>query len=100
MTLHRGTITVQADGRTVDLVCESRDPADIDLVEKVLGSVRTVVEENARLRAALSDFAEGDCEYGDGCPTFGSRHGKCIPCRAHESLRTTSARKDDGKADP
>lgn len=42
--------------------------------------------ENERLRRALEDMAEGDCEYGDGCPTFGSRHGRCVPCKAHLAL--------------
>ena len=43
--------------------------------------------ELARLRAALTDMAEGDCAYGDGCPTFGSRHGRCFTCRATEALK-------------
>lgn len=32
------------------------------------------------------DMAEHDCTYGDNCPTFGSRHGKCIGCLAREAL--------------
>lgn len=38
------------------------------------------------LRSALSDLAEGDCSYGDGCPAFGSRHGQCCSCKAREAL--------------
>jgi len=41
----------------------------------------------ALLRAALEGFAEGDCEYGDGCPPCsGTWHGQCNPCRAREAL--------------
>lgn len=35
----------------------------------------------------LSDFAEWDCDYGDGCPTFRSRHGKCVGCKARDALQ-------------
>lgn len=28
----------------------------------------------AGLREAMEGFAERDCEYGDCCPTFGTRH--------------------------
>jgi predicted RNase H-like nuclease (RuvC/YqgF family) len=39
------------------------------------------------LEEALRGFAEGDCEYGDGCPTFGTNHGRCVPCKARAALR-------------
>jgi hypothetical protein len=38
------------------------------------------------LAAGLRDIAEHDCEYGDGCPVFGSRHGQCVGCKARETL--------------
>ena len=65
-------------------------------------------DEEARMRDALerrveaaesvlADIAEGDCAYGDDCPTFGSRHGTCTRCVAHKALapRTTSASTSD-----
>ena len=42
--------------------------------------------EVERLRGVLSDFAEADCEYGDGCPDFGSRHYRCTGCIARAAL--------------
>lgn len=36
--------------------------------------------------SCLEDIAEGDCHYGDNCPTFGSRHGQCISCKARKAL--------------
>jgi hypothetical protein len=38
------------------------------------------------LLEALEDLAEGDCHYGDGCPTFGSRHGTCTSCKARKAI--------------
>lgn len=36
---------------------------------------------------ALRDIAEGDCSYGDGCPTSSSaRHGMCLRCLAAAGL--------------
>jgi hypothetical protein len=61
--------------------------------------IAALESENAALRAALetlrsfaSDMAEGDCEYGDNCPTFGTRHGSCDPCRARAALDATKGR--------
>lgn len=45
-----------------------------------------LAHENDILRSAISDLAEGDCVYGDGCPTFGSNHGKCYSCKARQAL--------------
>lgn len=42
--------------------------------------------EVERLRDVLKDLAEGDCAYGDNCPTFGSRHGQCYVCKARAPL--------------
>ena len=38
------------------------------------------------LLEALEDLAEGDCYYGDDCPTFGSRHGTCTSCKARKAI--------------
>ena len=35
---------------------------------------------------ALQDIAESDCQYGDGCPAFGARHGECFSCKARKAL--------------
>jgi len=35
----------------------------------------------------LRDFAEYECEYGDHCPAFGSRHGQCVGCQARKALQ-------------
>lgn len=29
---------------------------------------------------------ELECEYGDGCPDFGSQHGRCTPCKLRRAL--------------
>ena len=42
--------------------------------------------ERKALRSSLSDIAEGDCHYEDGCPVFGSRHGTCTRCVARRGL--------------
>ncbi len=34
----------------------------------------------------VEEAAEPDCFYGDGCPPFGSRHGKCNGCKARDAL--------------
>jgi hypothetical protein len=39
-----------------------------------------------RMRAALGGLAEADCSYGDNCPAFGSRHGRCVGCWARAAL--------------
>jgi len=44
-----------------------------------------------RLRDVLKDFAEHDCTYGDGCPVFGSRHGRCTGCIARAALSVDAA---------
>lgn len=47
---------------------------------------KTADRERAFLHSALSDLAEGDCSYGDGCPASGTRHGQCYSCRARQAL--------------
>lgn len=42
--------------------------------------------DNAKLRAFLADSAEEECEYGDGCPMFVSRHGTCWTCEVKRFL--------------
>jgi hypothetical protein len=52
---------------------------------------RRLREEVARLRSFAEDLAEHDCAYGDECPTFGSRHGQCVGCKARAALRSDGA---------
>ncbi len=50
----------------------------------------TVAEAHRdRLKSFVKGIAEGDCEYGDGCPLFPAKaltHYHCDPCRAREAL--------------
>jgi hypothetical protein len=43
-------------------------------------------QHSSVLLQVLEDLAEGDCYYGDGCPTFGSRHGTCTVCKARKAI--------------
>ena len=45
-----------------------------------------VTGERDGLKMFADGVVEGDCHYGDACPTFGSRHGKCVVCQAREAL--------------
>lgn len=38
------------------------------------------------LKQFVTELAEDDCSYGDNCPTFGSRHGQCLSCKARKTL--------------
>ena len=48
------------------------------------------------LRGTMEDFAEHDCTYGDGCPPFGSRHGRCTGCIARTALAPQSSEPKPG----
>ena len=40
-----------------------------------------------RALAGVRELAdEMECTYGDNCPDFGSRHGRCIGCKLHRAL--------------
>ena len=42
---------------------------------------------SAALREFVIDEAEGDCAYGDNCPSnAGTRHGTCRSCKARQTL--------------
>jgi len=44
--------------------------------------------EVERLREALQEIAEGECYYGDNCPSnAGTRHGTCTECKARQALK-------------
>ena len=57
-------------------------------------------QETARLRAVLEGMAEGDCMYGDGCPIFGSRHYRCMPCVARAALEPSAPAAAEAPATP
>jgi len=38
-------------------------------------------------KSVLEGISEGDCSYGDNCPEFGTRHGRCVSCIAKSALR-------------
>ena len=39
------------------------------------------------LEAALQEWADEPCSYGDGCPdNAGTRHGRCMWCKARKVL--------------
>lgn len=52
-------------------------------------SVPKLHAEIRHLRSVLEDFAEYDCAYGDNCPSFGTRHGRCVGCKARKALGRT-----------
>ena len=41
----------------------------------------------SRMEDALRGLAEGNCHYGDACPVFGSKHGRCVACIAKAALQ-------------
>jgi hypothetical protein len=68
-------------------------PSDLLTREQVnaLVEARTSAIDKPR-RSMVSDFvrelAEEDCRYNDRCPDFvGSRHGRCLPCKAREAIK-------------
>lgn len=68
---------------------------DIELMHyAVAKSLSEVREHKARIKLLLSfveGAAEGDCWYDDNCPIFGSRHYRCIPCKARTTLEEYNA---------
>lgn len=40
----------------------------------------------AELEEFVKEFADEPCTYGDNCPDFGTRHGKCYNCKARAAL--------------
>lgn len=38
------------------------------------------------LLGTLKDLADLDCTYSDGCPVFGTKHGRCVGCIAREAI--------------
>jgi len=53
-------------------------------------AAHTLEEDNARMRQALEEIAEGDCAYGDDCPESVTSHYQCDFCRAREALKESA----------
>lgn len=64
---------------------------DDDVRRDVLSLLDDADEADA-LRAVLAEIAEIGCEYGDDCPTFGTRHGQCVPCKARRGCEEEVSR--------
>jgi hypothetical protein len=48
---------------------------------------KAIDDQLKKLKEFVGELAEADCSYGDNCPDFaGTRHGKCLPCKAREAL--------------
>jgi hypothetical protein len=48
--------------------------------------IADLLEEAANALDFVQELADEPCEYGDDCPSFGTRHGKCIRCGAKRAL--------------
>lgn len=66
--------------------------AELDTLAKfshesaVLTEAATSLRRAARVEAFVREWADEACEYGDGCPPFSSRHGRCRVCTASATL--------------
>jgi hypothetical protein len=55
--------------------------------QEILEMYEAAVKELAGLREFVDEEAEGDCHYGDNCPSnAGTRHGTCRSCKARQVL--------------
>ena len=66
---------------------DSQELRDAQFIAASRTLLPQLLDEVERLRSALTDFADQDCAYGDDCPTFGTRHGRCIGCKARRALK-------------
>lgn len=62
---------IESVGETITTLTAERD------------ALKTRVEE---LEKFLRDLSCDGCAYGDDCPTHGSRHYTCIPCKCRAEL--------------
>jgi hypothetical protein len=60
-----------------------RDAAEENRI--LLEEIEALKRERDIFRIALSGLAEGDCYYGDDCPSK-ARHGQCYACMARQAL--------------
>jgi hypothetical protein len=59
-------------------------------VENAPSDILALVQTVRHMEAVLQDIAEGECAYGDNCPSLGSRHGECVVCKARKELESLS----------
>lgn len=68
---------------------------NLDTIEEELTKLEAIKNTNKKLVKLILtnacfnftvDMAEGDCHYGDNCPVFNSKHGRCYACKAKEAL--------------
>lgn len=69
----------------IDAILDGADDDSIQ-TDEAIAELKMLKNQIYSLKQFASDMAEGDCEYGDNCPTFGSRHGKCFSCMARQTL--------------
>lgn len=48
--------------------------------------IADLLEEAANALDLVQEWADEECSYKDGCPTFGSNHGRCMSCKARAAL--------------
>ena len=70
----------------MDLARLSKTPLRTDC-DRVDHAMEDILKALSRCVDGLEDVAAGDCEYGDGCPPFGLKHYRCLPCKAREALK-------------
>jgi hypothetical protein len=77
-----------ANGESVDDFAESFAVvrAVADLLQTAEAQLITQREQIAQLKDFVQELADEPCMYGDNCPTFGTRHGTCLHCKARGAL--------------
>jgi len=48
--------------------------------------IADLLEEAATALDFVQELADEDCAYADDCPDFGTKHGRCIRCKAKKAL--------------
>jgi len=72
-----------------------RQEDEIERLNKEIGELATgnlaaqvyAGKEIRRLQEWVEEFAAEPCTYGDGCPLFDTRHGRCFQCKARTLLQ-------------
>jgi hypothetical protein len=64
-----------------------------DLYEQACADRDYWREKAERLEDFVREISEEDCHYGDGCPVFGSNHGRCLGCKARRAREIPSITK-------
>ena len=81
-----GSVAVYFVGRTLREEIETMSWA-FDRRDGRWSAVMQLARRVGFVEQALSDLAEHDCSYGDGCPSnAGTRHGTCDACKARKAL--------------